>query len=82
MEDVKAAGGGCGGQSDGGQCWMLDHGGGGSRVSTLFMHNDLGITLFRFHWEDHAFLTNEGLKRLFGDAEEESREFVGYVKDT
>ncbi|KAJ7363752.1 RmlC-like cupin domain-containing protein [Mycena albidolilacea] len=35
-----------------------------------------------FHWQDHAFLTNEVLKRLFGDAEEESREFVGYVKDT
>ncbi|KAJ7363750.1 RmlC-like cupin domain-containing protein [Mycena albidolilacea] len=40
------------------------------------------VVVPRFHWEDYTFLTGEGLMKLFSDAEEESREFVGYVKDT
>ncbi|KAJ7705299.1 RmlC-like cupin domain-containing protein [Mycena rosella] len=33
-----------------------------------------------FHWEDHAFLTREGLKELMGDVE--ATELARYVKDT
>ncbi|KAJ6551510.1 RmlC-like cupin domain-containing protein [Mycena capillaripes] len=34
-----------------------------------------------FHWEDHAFLTSEGLKELMGDGEE-AEKLARYVKDT
>ncbi|KAK7052390.1 cupin-5 domain-containing protein [Favolaschia claudopus] len=47
----------------------------GDRVGCLITE----VVVPGFHWEDHAFLTKEGLKTLFGDAKE-AQEFVPYVK--
>ncbi|KAK7050398.1 cupin-5 domain-containing protein [Favolaschia claudopus] len=47
----------------------------GDRVGCLITE----VVVPGFHWEDHAFLTKEGLKSLFGDAKE-AQEFVPYVK--
>ena len=38
-------------------------------------------TVARFHWEDHEYLTREGLKELMGDGEE-AQQLERYVKDT
>jgi hypothetical protein len=61
---------------------VLDYGGGGTWVSALFILVQRRCrTTARFHWEDHEYLTMEGLKELMGDGEE-AQQFERYVKDT